>query len=85
MDLEKQKAYDRSILRGIYELMLNDTPAEFEAILLEHPELATPRAINLIESIIGDIHEVDVCAEWEKRVKFLAGKIKSIQSILPSR
>lgn len=75
MDSEKQKAYDLSILRGVYELMLNDTPAEFEAILLKHPELISARAINLIELIMGDINEISVSAEWEKRAKFLAGKI----------
>lgn len=75
MDTEKQRAYDLSILRGIYELKISDKLEEYEAILLEHPELISARAINLIELIMGDIHEVDVCAEWKNMAKFLAGKI----------
>lgn len=77
MELTKQEIVDRRIYQGIWKILLYETTAEFEIILTEHPELLTQRAISIFRHIVNEIPEteVDIRAEWGRRVEFLAGKI----------
>ena len=80
MEPTKQEIAERKIYRGIWKLLFYETPAEFEAVLVEHPELLTQHALDILRGIVSDIPETeaDIHAEWGRRAKFLAGKIDAV-------
>lgn len=80
MEPTKQEIVERKIYRGIWKLLFYETPAEFEAVLVEHPELLTQHALDILKSIVNEIPETeaDIRTEWGRRVEFLAGKIDAV-------
>lgn len=69
-------------LRGaISRLLAAETKEEQEAVLEKYPELISPKALAIIDSVIDDFAQTvtvidDFPATWRKRREFLASKSK---------
>lgn len=70
----------KRLLDALAKLLLYDTPAEREAVLVECPELLTAEALAAIRFIVASIpDDVPVKVEWIEREKFLAEKMSEVQ------